>query len=94
MKGRNNLSLAVSFKDLLVAFFFPECREVKPFLEDIEVVKDVWEEEVQKRPQLSKVVLERGAGKQEAVGRDVRFQFADELAIEVFDTVSLILKNC
>ena len=63
--------LHLAVEDLLVGALLLEV-EVKPRLEGVEVVEDGGEQKVEERPQLREVVLQRGAGEEEAVRQGVR----------------------
>eukprot|EP00959_Pyramimonas_sp_CCMP1952_P019835 419025-Pyramimonas_sp.AAC.1 len=68
----------------------PDAGEVEPALKLTEVGEDVREDEVQQRPQLREVVLQRRAGEQQLVRRGDGAQLADEHAVVVLQAVPLV----
>merc|ERR1719379_608342 len=64
--------------------------EVEPRFEVREAGEYVREQEVQQAPELVKVVLQRRARQQQLVLRGDRFEFPDQLAVEVLQPVALV----
>lgn len=56
----------------------------------LEVVKNLWQEEVEKGPELSQVVLQRRSGQEELVVSRKRLQLSHQPTIQVFDPVTFI----
>lgn len=64
--------------------------EPKPRLKDGQIIKDGRVDKVKQTPQLIEVVLDRGTGQQETIGRFDSLETANECAAVVFETLSLI----
>ncbi|KAH3676333.1 hypothetical protein WICPIJ_009143 [Wickerhamomyces pijperi] len=64
--------------------------KVKPFLEQIQVVEDIWKNEVQQGPQLGKIVLQGSTGKQQSVAGSQSLQLSDQQTVHVLQSMALI----
>lgn len=56
----------------------------------LEVIKDLWQEEVEKRPQLCQVVLQWRACQQQLVVSGQQLQLLHQPTVEVFDPVAFV----
>jgi len=66
-------------------------RGVEPLLEGAAALEDGGQQEVEQRPQLGQLVLQRRAGEQEAARRHVvRVQHLGQLAVVVLHAVALV----
>lgn len=66
-------------------------RRVEPLLESVARLEDAGQQEVEQRPQFGQLVLQRRAGKQEPVRRDVRaVEHLSEFAVVVLHAVALV----
>ena len=63
---------------------------VEPRLETGEIVKNVRQQKVQKRPQLGQIVLQRRPSQQQSIQRTNAHQLAHQPAIDVFDAVPFV----
>ena len=92
MELRDDRVLHLALHHLLVVVLLREV-EVEPRLERFEVVEDVGQQEVEQRPQLGQIVLERRPREQQPVAILVhrnRLQLADETAIHVLQPMALV----
>lgn len=56
----------------------------------LEVIKHLWQQEVEEGPELGEVVLQRRSRQQQLVVGGQHFQLLDQATVQVFDSVAFV----
>lgn len=86
----DKLLLGLVGNKLFGALFVLQVAEVEPTFESLPVTENLRQQEIEQRPQLLEIVLQRCAGDQKTGCRGERLELAEQLGVKVLHSVSLV----